>query len=307
MSIINLFKKKPETTLGPEERHAAIVQRLRHEEDWTVVIQDLFSGKYEPAVVDTNIWIWDYEGIFEKSYEAVSDLPASRQKLQNAVLTLLGARKEWYRLAAQDLAKHFAIAEAKPKLLETLLAETLSPFNVKGRTMFRKISATELSNLAEAIEGLEGTQRIEPVLKHWLDSFLRDVEPAFQQWNGLRRRKKEELYNYRELATTSLQILSRKDPNFGMQRLRDLCELGTSIHQWCCRLGGEQARKDVVACKWVERAFYGGFLDKLSYEETRELANKYLEGLPSEKTEMIHASLESAHRNKHILEKTRKV
>jgi len=305
MSIIDLFKKR-KAALSSEERHAVIVERLRNEEDWIPVIQDLFSGKYEPDVVDTNIWIWDYEGIFEKAYRAVSPLPESRQRLRNAVLVLLDAGKEWYRLAAQDFAKQFAISEAKPRLLELINSKSVRPFQANGSSMFANTSETELSNIAVAIEGLNGAQAIEPILRQWLDSFLKDAAPAFQQWNGLRRRKKDELHNYRELATTSLQILSRRDPNFGMQRLRDLCELGSPIHQWCCRLGGEQARKDVVACKWVERAFYGGFLDKLNYEETQELANKYFEGLPSEKMEMIHASLGAAHRNKQILEKTRK-
>ena len=295
-SMISLFRKR-KPILGPEEREAVIAQRLQKEKDWVPVIQDLFSGKYGPQALDSNIWIWDYEDIFERAYQAIASLPGSRTRLREAILSLLDARKEWYRLAAQDLAKRFAISEATPRLIERLHSTSFRSFWAKGPSMFANVSETELSNIAQAIEGLDGAQAIEPVLRQWLDSFLRDAEPAFQQWNCIRRRKKDELYDYRDLATTSLQILSHRDPNGGMQRLRDLCELGSLVHQWCCRLGGEQARKDVVACKWVQRAFYGGFLDRLSYEKVKELANKYLEGLPSEKMEMIHASHESAHRN----------
>ena len=301
--MISLFRKQ-KPTLSPEEREAAITQRLQKEKDWVPVIQDLFSGKYGPQALDSNIWIWDYEDILERAYQPIASLPESRSRLQGVILTLLDARKEWYRLGAQDLAHRFAISEATPRLIERLRSISLRSFQAKGPSMFANISKTELSNIAQAIEGLDGAQTIEPVLRQWLDSFLRDAGPGFQQWNGLRRRKKDELHDYRELAITSLQILSRRDPKVGMQRLRDLCELGSMIHQWCCRLGGEQDRKDVVACKWVERAFYGGFLDKLSNEETRELAKKYLGGLPSETMEMIHVSLEAAYRNKRILEKT---
>ena len=305
MSIIDLFKKR-KAALSPEERHAVIVERLKNEEDWTSVIQDLFSGKYEPDVVDTNIWISDYEGIFEKAYGAVSSLPESRRKLRDAVLALLGASKEWYRLAAQDLAKQLAISEAKPRLLELLHSKSLRPFQASGSSMFSNTSETELSNLAMAIEGLNGAQAIEPILKQWLDLFLRDAGLAFQQWATLRRRKKDESVSFRDLAVTSLQLLSRLDPNVGMQRLREVCGIGSSIHQWCCRLGREQTRNDVIACKWVERVFFGGFLDRLSYEGTRQLAKHYLEGLPDEQLEMIQASLEVAHHNKQALT-TRKV
>lgn len=304
--MISLFRKQ-QPILSPAERETAIAQRLEKEKDWVPVTQDLFSGKYGPQALDSNIWIWDYEDIFERAYQTIASLPESRTRLRDAIVSLLDARKEWYRLAAQDLAKRFTISEATPRLIERLRSTSLRSFQAKGLSIFANASQTELSNIAQTIEGLNSAQAIEPILRQWLDSFHRDAEPAFRQWKNLRRRKKHELYDYRELATTSLQILSRLDPNVGMQRLQDLCELGSPIHQWCCRLGGEQTRKDVVACKWVERAFYGGFLDKLGYEETRELVNKYLAGLPSEKMEMIHASLEAAHRNKHILEKTRKI
>ncbi len=301
MSITDLFFKRRKAALSPEERHAVIVNRLRNEDDWIPVIQDLFSGKYEPDVVDTNIWIWDYEGIFEKAYAAVSSLPESRQRLRHAVLSLLGARKEWYRLAAQDLAKIFAISEATPRLVDILRSKVIRTFQVSGPSMFLSASETEVSNIARAIEGLGATQSIEPILNQWLDMFVRDAGPAFQRWTTLGRRKKDELVSFRDLAVTSLQLLSRMNANVGMQRLREVCGLGSAIHRWCCRLGGEESRKEVIACKWVEQIFFGGLLDKLSYDSLQDLVKQYIEGLPHEQLEMIYASLDGAHRNKHAL------
>ena len=76
-SLISLFRKR-QSILGPKEREAAVAQRLQKEKNWVPAIQDLFSGKYGPQALDSNIWIWDYEDMFERAYQTVaSEIPSN--------------------------------------------------------------------------------------------------------------------------------------------------------------------------------------------------------------------------------------
>lgn len=277
--------------MSPEKRRSVLVDQLRNESDWMPVIKDLFSGKYGPKAVDTNVGIWDYETIFQEAYRAVAELPESQRRLQDAVLNLLTSKRQWYRLAAQDLAKLFAIHTAEPLLLQGFLSVALRAFNAKGPSMFAEVSATELTNIARVLATLGRISEIEPVLKQWLDMFVR-CSPAFQQWGSLPRRKKDELLDTRELAIASLQILGRKDPTLMTMYFKRIAELGREIHQGCCRFGGE-FRLERGECFWVQRSL-AGLVDKLGHTGARELLVRNLEGFPQAQIEMVLESLKGA-------------
>lgn len=294
--MIRLLRRQK--SLSPQERQAVLIDRLRQERDWSPIIRDLFSGRYGPDALDSNIWIWDYEDIFAKAYKAVAELPESRNRLQDAVLTLLQARKQWYRLAAQDLARQFSIVDAKQRLLETFQTLTLRSFDVKGPSVFKDASATELTNLVRAIEGLGGAKDIESILTRWLEMFTA-VAPTFKQWGKLPRRKKNELRDIRELAVASLQILGRLDPMLMVTYLKRLMEFGRDLHQGCCRFGGE-SRLDSEGCFWVLRALTG-ILDKMDHVGAKKFLSKNLDDLPDPELDMVLSSLKAADDNDNTL------